>query len=99
MAGNRQNKTFDFLLQILPNVFLGFPKLELSLTNFHASSAPKPKGSNNGDECVIISDSDEDEEQNSQNMEQDDDDDDDDERDDQVGGELFLFTIITHYVI
>lgn len=42
-------------------------------------SAPKPKGSNNGDECVIISDSDEDE--NSQNLGQD-----DDEGDDQVGG-------------
>ncbi|KAK7146064.1 hypothetical protein R3I93_013707 [Phoxinus phoxinus] len=44
-------------------------------------SAPKPKGSNNGDECVIISDSDEDEEQDSQNLEQE-----GDERDDQVGG-------------
>jgi len=56
-----------------------------------ASSAPKPKGSNNGDECVIISDSDEDEEQSSQNLEQE-----DDERDDQVGGEVFLFTIISY---
>ncbi|XP_050974141.1 testis specific protein Y-linked isoform X2 [Labeo rohita] len=43
-------------------------------------SAPKPQGSNNGDDCVIISDSDEDEEQKSQNLEQ------EDEDDDQVGG-------------
>ncbi|XP_067269823.1 testis specific protein Y-linked isoform X2 [Pseudorasbora parva] len=45
-------------------------------------SAPKPKGSNNGDDCVIISDSDEDEEQNSQNMGQEEDEGDDE----QVGG-------------
>ncbi|KAI2661656.1 Testis-specific Y-encoded-like protein 1 [Labeo rohita] len=38
------------------------------------------QGSNNGDDCVIISDSDEDEEQKSQNLEQ------EDEDDDQVGG-------------
>ncbi|XP_043102413.1 testis specific protein Y-linked isoform X2 [Puntigrus tetrazona] len=42
-------------------------------------SGPKPQGSNNGDECVIISDSDEDEEK-SQNLGQ------EDEDDDQVGG-------------
>ncbi|XP_051757864.1 testis specific protein Y-linked isoform X2 [Ctenopharyngodon idella] len=44
-------------------------------------SAAKPKGSNNGDECVIISDSDEDEEQSSQNLGQE-----DEEGDDQVRG-------------
>ncbi|ROL49186.1 Testis-specific Y-encoded-like protein 1 [Anabarilius grahami] len=44
-------------------------------------SGAKPKGSNNGDECVIISDSDDDEEQNSQNLGQE-----DDEGDDQVRG-------------
>ncbi|XP_056319540.1 testis specific protein Y-linked isoform X2 [Danio aesculapii] len=44
-------------------------------------SAPKPQGSSNRDECVIISDSDEDEEQNSQSLGQE-----DDEDDDQGGG-------------
>ncbi|XP_059378702.1 testis-specific Y-encoded-like protein 1 isoform X2 [Carassius carassius] len=41
-------------------------------------SAPKRQSSNNGDECVIISDSDEDEEQRSQNLGQEDEDDDQD---------------------
>ncbi|XP_016136545.1 putative testis-specific Y-encoded-like protein 3 isoform X1 [Sinocyclocheilus grahami] len=45
----------------------------------NGSSAPKRQGSNNGDECVIISDSDEDEEK-SLNLGQ------EDEDDDQVGG-------------
>ncbi len=53
-----------------------------------SSSGPKPQRSNNGDECVIISDSDEDEEK-SQNLGQ------EDEDDDQVGGEVFLFTIMS----
>lgn len=85
-------KTFHFLLQILQNIFLGFP----TLTTFNkfslSGSAPKPKGSNNGDECVIISDSDEDEEQNSQNLGQE-----DDEGDDQVRGE-FSFSESSHIV-
>ncbi|KAI7797858.1 testis specific protein Y-linked [Triplophysa rosa] len=46
-------------------------------------SAPKPQGSNNGDECVIISDSDEEQEQNNQNQSQGQEEEDDD---DQVGG-------------
>lgn len=43
----------------------------------NGSSAPKPQGSSNRDECVIISDSDEDEEQNSQSLGREDDEDDD----------------------
>ncbi|XP_052460200.1 testis-specific Y-encoded-like protein 1 isoform X2 [Carassius gibelio] len=53
-------------------------------------SAPKRQSSNNGDECVIISDSDEDEEQRSQNLGQEDEDDDQDggsEEDDRDEGE------------
>lgn len=84
MAGNRQPKTFYFLLQILLNIFLGFPKFFIVFNQFSlSSSAAKPKGSNNGDECVIISDSDEDEEQSSQNLGQE-----DEEGDDQVRGEV-----------
>ncbi|XP_026115399.1 putative testis-specific Y-encoded-like protein 3 isoform X1 [Carassius auratus] len=56
----------------------------------NGSSAPKRQSSNNGDECVIISDSDEDEEQRSQNLGQEDEDDDQDggsEEDDRDEGE------------
>lgn len=42
-------------------------------------SAPKPQRSNNGDECVIISDSDEEQEQNDQNQSQRQEEEDDDE--------------------
>lgn len=47
-------------------------------------SAPKPQGSNNGDECVIISDSDEEQEQNNENQSQGQEEEEED--DDQVGG-------------
>ncbi len=73
-------------IQIFQSVFLGF---SFFLNQFLlSSSGPKPQGRNNGDECVIISDSDEDEEK-SQNLGQ------EDEDDDQVGGEVFLFTIMS----
>lgn len=92
MAGNRQPKTFYFLLQILLNIFLDFPKCLIIFNQFSlSSSTAKPKGSNNGDECVIISDSDDDddEEQNSQNLGQE-----DDEGDEQVRGEVSFSHIV-----
>uniref|UniRef100_A0A8C2Q1W1 Testis specific protein Y-linked n=1 Tax=Cyprinus carpio TaxID=7962 RepID=A0A8C2Q1W1_CYPCA len=50
-------------------------------------SAPKRQGSNNGDECVIISDSDEEEEQRSQNLGQEEEDDQGSEENDRDEGE------------
>ncbi|XP_056629280.1 testis specific protein Y-linked [Triplophysa dalaica] len=50
-------------------------------------SAPKPQGSNNGDECVIISDSDEELEKNNQNQSQEqEEEEEEDDDDDQIGG-------------
>ncbi|KTF86213.1 hypothetical protein cypCar_00024484 [Cyprinus carpio] len=53
----------------------------------NGSSAPKRQGSNNGDECVIISDSDEEEEQRSQNLGQEEEDDQGSEENDRDEGE------------